>query len=452
MNKKSKVLCLFGLATMLFVASSSYAQTVSGDIPKTISYQGMITKDGKALADGEYSVTVKFFDKEQRGNLVWQSDHKASVVNGVVSLQIGSGSVPLPDAKEMDKALWVGLSINGESISQLTPLSSTPYALNIPDNSVTAKKMGTDYVSSILVDGKKVTGKSGVLNLKGGEGIKLEYDAATQSVSLNAPSLGISSEKGKGQDPLVHNGAADYWGESGNTLAGSQTSPPQWFGSSSNHDVIMKSGNSETMRLVSGATGGADRIKVSAGGSQVYSISANGFATATHNNGSGAVVQQGTYHKENSILAWGKIPAPLVNNPGPNAPMSTVKDFGVSAIVPPAWHNHACVVTLEAVPNVSYDDGSVTVTLVDDMDEPYPNPDGYGWPFSPGPSYIRPAFATVSRIVSTNPGGPMPVGGLAPNQFLVRTYGIATYAISSYDSRPEIVEWPFPFYFKVCSR
>jgi hypothetical protein len=76
----------------------------------------------------------------------------------------------------------------------LTQLTTAPYALNVADNSisgskiqsgaVTADKVGFDFISNIRVNGRHTPSDTRDLNLKGGTGMKLEYDSTNRSLTI----------------------------------------------------------------------------------------------------------------------------------------------------------------------------------------------------------------------------------------------------------------------------
>jgi len=227
--KKRKLLNLVMAFSLSAIAvDQSIAQQVSQhyDVPQVISYQGVLASaNGNRLPDGEYRISVGLYDDEQGTTRVWEDEYSVTVTGGVFNLALGFGKTPLPSSVTTDKPLWVGVRINGgEELKPFTPLTSVPYALNIADNAVTAKKMGTDYVGSISIEGKKITTKGSSLNLKGVNGISLKYDEATKSVIL-AP----SSTGGKGKNPTWignigtnNDGGTPIGTDPDNTIAGGQ--------------------------------------------------------------------------------------------------------------------------------------------------------------------------------------------------------------------------------------
>ena len=165
------------------------------DIPHTVSYQGYLTNpSGKPVSDGTYSITLRLYGDANGSQILWQDEMNAQTTNGVFSILLGSGT-PLP-ASAMNQPLWLGVQPNGQDeMRPLTPLTASPYALAIPNNSVTDAKLGVNYVGGIDVNGIPVTTKGSVLNLVGGNNTSLQFDAATNSIIVDAAT---TTDDGKG--------------------------------------------------------------------------------------------------------------------------------------------------------------------------------------------------------------------------------------------------------------
>ena len=168
-------------------------------IPKTLSYQGMITgKDGQPVKDGDYAITVNLFADKNGEKSLWKGTYLTRVQNGVFSLELGAGDAPLPAAASLDGTLFVGVEIGGEAMLPLTQLSTVPYAMNVADGAITAKKMGTDYVGSLSVNGQKLSSKGGDINIVT-DGIEATIDPSTNTLMLKGTGNavnGVSTTKG----------------------------------------------------------------------------------------------------------------------------------------------------------------------------------------------------------------------------------------------------------------
>ena len=58
--------------SVLFVVLICSIQTVRGQIPQTLSYQGVLTDaNGAIVPDGKYTVRFKLYDAAEGGRVVW---------------------------------------------------------------------------------------------------------------------------------------------------------------------------------------------------------------------------------------------------------------------------------------------------------------------------------------------------------------------------------------------
>ena len=192
---------LLGGFLALALTTTSYGQTTgqTADVPKTISYQGLIsTPDGGAIADGSYEITVTIYGDVEGKSVVWRNSYTTDVRGGLFNLYLGGEESPLPGAGALNRPLWVGTQVAGSGeLRPLTPLSASPYALNVADKAVTSDKVDMDYVSEIRIDGEKVTGKGTVLNLESDENISLKYDAVTGSVKIGSVTAATGTRDGE---------------------------------------------------------------------------------------------------------------------------------------------------------------------------------------------------------------------------------------------------------------
>jgi hypothetical protein len=218
--------------------TSENAPTVAAttDVPRTMSYQGYLSNDGRAVHDGQYPITVKLYSDPDGINAIYDATYQTPVVNGMFNILLGSGQNPLPSGDMMNMPLWIGITVNGhEELKPYTPLSASPYALNVPNNAittdklsdgaVTTRKIGTDFVGSLWIDGDKVSGHGSKINLEGTGGIGISFDitrntivfsgnsltTGTQSLTPSSNLLGNSGSAGTSGDFVV-NGDVDLGG------------------------------------------------------------------------------------------------------------------------------------------------------------------------------------------------------------------------------------------------
>ncbi len=220
--KYSIAYTVIGVLIGIFVAQSAIAQSPGeSDVPRIISYQGMVSSaTGARFPSGDYAVTVRLYADEHGREVLWEGQYTTTVENGMLNLELGSGDYPLPGSSAMDRSLWIGIQVgDGPEMTPRTRLSAVPYALTVPDGSVTSDKLGVDYVSSIMIDGEKVTRKGSSLNITGGEGVDLRYDRLRGSMQIDLRRRGEDQgTKGDGEEGRSTQAANStvYWSETGN--------------------------------------------------------------------------------------------------------------------------------------------------------------------------------------------------------------------------------------------
>src|SRR3990172_4535099 len=108
---------------LILVALSfiSGMQTVWGQIPQTISYQGVLTDaSGAVVPDGNYNIFFKLYDDVATGNLLWTEGLSVEVSKGLFNAILGTIN-PLNLA--FDRQYWLGVTIgDGAELSPRTRL------------------------------------------------------------------------------------------------------------------------------------------------------------------------------------------------------------------------------------------------------------------------------------------------------------------------------------------
>jgi hypothetical protein len=100
-----------------------------GQIPQTISYQGVLTDtSGTPVPDGSVELTVRLFDVPDDGTVLWQETQQVPVRRGVFSVILGSvAPVNLP----FDRPYWLGITVGqGAELAPRVALTASPYSLN----------------------------------------------------------------------------------------------------------------------------------------------------------------------------------------------------------------------------------------------------------------------------------------------------------------------------------
>lgn len=123
---------------------TSFAQT-----PNIITYQGKLTHQGTDVS-GERTITARLYANAEGTQKVWEGTYKTYVTDGIFALPLGAGKYPLPAPTKLDKQLWVGITVDGVELRPLTQLTSSPYALNVADKSITKAKLADDVLLRTL--------------------------------------------------------------------------------------------------------------------------------------------------------------------------------------------------------------------------------------------------------------------------------------------------------------
>ncbi len=112
--------CLFLMIALSFTA----ADFLVAQVPKTISFQGVVTDDGGVvLPDGNYKFMLELHVGPDDGFAVWHEEHDdVPVVDGVFSVMLGS-VVPLD--LPFDQPYYLAVSVDdGPPKQPFLPLTS----------------------------------------------------------------------------------------------------------------------------------------------------------------------------------------------------------------------------------------------------------------------------------------------------------------------------------------
>lgn len=197
-------------------------QISSAQIPKTISYQGIISESG-AKVNGEKTITFKLYDTESGGTALWDNYKILNVQNGVFEVVLGEDKpLDLP----FDKPYWLGIKVGaGAELTPRIPLTSAAYSLNaqsVADASITAKKVAPHVLVRSI---NKI--KDNVL-LKGGNNITISSADSTITISANVSQMNPNTldkaydqgGSGAGRTITADAGAVNIAGNGGLTVNG----------------------------------------------------------------------------------------------------------------------------------------------------------------------------------------------------------------------------------------
>lgn len=299
------------------------AQTLisTSDVPRTLSYQGLLTStDGTPVHDGEYRITLALYADPAGTIKVWEDTYATPITDGLFNVYLGSGNMRLPDPGTMNRPLWVGTRIDDtDEMRPLTPLSASPYALNVPDRAittgkladgaVTADKVDMDYIAGIAVNGQPVAAKGSLLNIEGSGDIALTYNDETNTLRLSKPTPATRGDNEKGTSALANQD--QVWSANGDGWdvgAGTTYTPVSgdWIGTSSTsgETFVLKTNSQTAMRYQPSGTstpnvlGGSGNNTISSAsvGSVIAGGGSAGIINQITNNATYAVIGGGSYH------------------------------------------------------------------------------------------------------------------------------------------------------------
>ena len=298
--------CVLTITTSCTVFAQQLAD--ANDVPKTISYQGLLSSsDGTPFADGQYQITVTLYADGQGNTPVWNDSYTTNVHGGVFNVLIGSGSKALPSSENLNTPLWIGTSVNGApEMRPLTPMTASPYALNVPDRAITADKIAEkavtadkvdmDYIAGLEIDGQQVASNGAMLKLKSSEKIALSYDEVTQTVMIDEASnaTGTTGDDEKGASTLASPLAWDSNGDlTDGTVGGQATTAGDWLGTTASplngeYALEMRVRDTKVMRYHTNAVGTDPNVE-GGQGSTVTAASVGSIIAGGSTNGSNGI-------------------------------------------------------------------------------------------------------------------------------------------------------------------
>ncbi|MBM3288387.1 MAG: hypothetical protein FJY88_13735 [Candidatus Eisenbacteria bacterium] len=168
----------------LVVLSAVGATTVSAQIPRTVSHQGLLTlPGGSAAPDGNYTMTFRIYNLEYGGTALWTEAQTLALSGGVYNATLGSvTTLNLP----FDVQYWLGVQLSGESeMAPRVRLTSAPYAYRAVVAEGLAGGTAGDITAVYANDGLAGGATSGdaPLSVGAGTGIQVSVDAVALAPS-----------------------------------------------------------------------------------------------------------------------------------------------------------------------------------------------------------------------------------------------------------------------------
>ncbi|MFN8547078.1 MAG: hypothetical protein U0527_03685 [Candidatus Eisenbacteria bacterium] len=151
------------LALLVIAATASIASSALADVPRTMSYQGILRNaDTSLVPDGNYQLTFRLYEAATGGSPVWAETQVIAVSRGLFNATLGAVA---PLSMEFDHQYWLSTQVGGEA--ELAPrvmLASAPSALNSSRaaeadkvDGLHAADMAHSYIFSIAGGGGSLT-------------------------------------------------------------------------------------------------------------------------------------------------------------------------------------------------------------------------------------------------------------------------------------------------------
>lgn len=210
-------LCLGALFLLLTM------QLSWGQIPQTISYQGVLTDADDTPLDGHFMFTFRLYEQAEGSSAIWEENQQVEVVNGLFNVILGSVN---PLTGTFKNPCWLGITVNEDSeLTPRTELTASPYSLiarTIADSAVTGASIADGHlVRSINSIADEVT-------LSAGDHISITEDGNTITISsTGGEDAGNTLDQaydeggpGAGRTIVADAGSVTIEGEDGLTVAG----------------------------------------------------------------------------------------------------------------------------------------------------------------------------------------------------------------------------------------
>jgi len=115
------------LSLTLVIALLAFAGAAA-DIPRTLSYQGVLRDGEGLLVEGSHDITFSIYEAQVGAPAIWSETQTLPVEAGIFNAILG---VNIPLDMAFDDPYWLGIAIDGEDeLAPKVELTSSAYALN----------------------------------------------------------------------------------------------------------------------------------------------------------------------------------------------------------------------------------------------------------------------------------------------------------------------------------
>ena len=213
---------LIAIGLMVASAINLWAQA-----PEIFRYQGRLV-DGTNLVNATLPMSFKLYDALSGGTKLYEDSNSVLVVDGLYSTTIGDNTVygSLIDALT-NSAVYLELTVNGETLSPREQLVSVPYALNYKNSTlnITQEALDARYV---LLTGSNITSLAAFRDSIGaaytGNTVRTDGSNITNASSFRA-AIGITPSYGDAKslaligDSLTQQSGQNYNQSSGGSYS-----------------------------------------------------------------------------------------------------------------------------------------------------------------------------------------------------------------------------------------
>ncbi len=167
------------LLLFAFLCSLGFFATANAQIPRTISYQGVLADaTGTVVPDGSHTLTLKLYTTSSGGSAIYTETQGIGTIKGNFNVLIGS-ITPIPGSVAFDQPYFLGITVDGGSeMAPRTALNSAPYALNSA-HAQTADALSASATGVVT----SINGQSGGIVLQGGGGTTITNVGNTFTIS-----------------------------------------------------------------------------------------------------------------------------------------------------------------------------------------------------------------------------------------------------------------------------
>jgi hypothetical protein len=192
---------------LFYVVLFTFLQLLNADIPRTLSYQGVLTNnEGVNVPDGDYDINFKLYNVLENGTALWEEQHNdVTVINGVFNVILGSNSTL---DLSFDELYWLSIAVEGglelSPRLKLTASSYSFYSINATNADNFASNPPNHYLGI-----ESINGQVGDINrnvaIEAGDNINI--DSINNVVTISG-SDGVSQlwSEGIGDDIYRENG------------------------------------------------------------------------------------------------------------------------------------------------------------------------------------------------------------------------------------------------------